>query len=396
MSDPPAQAPDPDAPSDGSEDEFDRGLRDLQASPGRKSRFTEPSAAQRARKPVGDVRRRESRKARKLREPVRAAGKGRPRSAPGRQGRGGRREPGAGSSGSARRWAGAAVVIVVVLLGTLWLGRARFGLPGTFAGLGAPASGSPSAPMPGALPRPAFLASDPFAGTPAERWPANAAGIAPPAAHAAGRYPAGQVAAAYAATRRLLIAGNLDPATLRGGRPAAFAGLLAPQERSYFLHNLDRAGTNRHGFTRSSRAWLTSFAPDSTESVGSVVKVHGFMTAKSVVTSGRRVLRIHFNYLFVYPVQRPGQPLTRMRVVAHQFGDADFAQWDDPGGPLQAWWLPGNGSGAGPSRCDIRDGFVHPLFPASAPDTTRPSGSPVNPYDLTGQPPAGCRGFAGT
>jgi hypothetical protein len=230
---------------------------------------------------------------------------------------------------------------------------------------------------------PAFTAADPFVGTPAEDYRNGAAGIAVPAAHRVAAFSAAQVAASYLTTRRLLIAANLDQRTLHAGTPTAFARLLAPQLRSYFQRRLGRRGVDKHGYTRSSRGWVVSFAPG-TELVGPVIKVSGTMRAVPAVDSGRRVLRIHFNFLFVYPVQRPHQPVTRMRIVVRTEGNADFAQWDDPGGPLQVWWLPGRASGAAGSRCDVHDGFVHPQFPLSAPDRVHPSGTPVDPYDLNG------------
>jgi hypothetical protein len=103
------------------------------------------------------------------------------------------------------------------------------------------------------------------------------------------------------------------------------------------------------------------------------------MTATTAHDSAREVLGIHADYIFVYPVQRPGQPLTRMRVVQQALANVDYAQWDDPGRQLEPWWLNGDGGAAG-ARCDIRDGFIHPFFPGSAPDRVGPSGTPVDPY----------------
>jgi len=236
---------------------------------------------------------------------------------------------------------------------------------------------------------PAFTVADPFAGTPADNFPDGAAGIVPPAAHPVGSFSAAQVAAAYATTKELLIAADLDPGTLRGGRPDAFARLLAAPERSYFLARLGRTGVDSHGRALSTRSWVISLAPG-TVLVGSEIRVHGVMTALAVRQSGRAVLRVHADYLFVYPVQRPGLPLTRMRIVARAAVDVDFAQWSEQGGPLQPWWRPIGGGPAG-VRCDINDGFVHPQFPGSLPTEVRPSGAPIDPYDQRIPPNhAGC------
>lgn len=47
--------------------------------------------------------------------------------------------------------------------------------------------------------------------------------------------------------------------------------------------------------------------------------------------------RVSFDYLFVFAVEPPGNPADWERIVQQQYGDVDFAQWDDPGGPLEPW-----------------------------------------------------------
>lgn len=252
-----------------------------------------------------------------------------------------------------------------------------------------------SAQAPGAAP--AFTIADPFAGTPAQGFGNGAAAIRVPRARAVTGYSAAQVAAAYRTVKRLLVTQNLDPRTLRGGRPEAFARLLVPQQRRFFLRRLGNTGLARAGYERSTRTWVTSFAPRSTAFVGDVIKVHGRMSASAATNSGRPVLRVHADYLFVYPVERPGLPWTRMRIVARQFLNVDFARWDDPSGPLEPWLQTILGSPAG-ARCDTNDGFVHPEFPSSRPDRVRPSGAPIDPYDQHAAPPhhGGCGATTGT
>lgn len=232
---------------------------------------------------------------------------------------------------------------------------------------------------------PAFTAADPFAGTPAEGFASGAAGIVLPAAKPVRGYRTDQVRAAYATTRQLLIAANLDWPTLQGGPPDAFSKLLNIRQQAQFLGGLDRAPA-ADGQSRATRSWVVSFAPGSTAFVGSVIKVHGGIAAMTATDKGRPVLRIRFNYLFVYPVQRPGRPQTRVRVVAHLIGHADFARWTDPGGPLQPWWLAGGPALAG-AQCGTTDGYVHPAFPATASSrvTPSPTGTPIDPYQLRNQ-----------
>ena len=244
---------------------------------------------------------------------------------------------------------------------------------------------------------PAMSAAQPFAGSPAAGYADGAAGIVPPHPRAVGHYSARSVAAAYATVRKLLIAAYLDPRTLRGGSPDAFARLLIPQQRAWFVHGLDKTGVDSHGLRRSTRDDVVSFAPGTTRIAGGVIKVHGTMWAQQAHQDGQRVLRIRSSYLFVYPVERPGDTATPTRLVAHNYAAVDFADWDDSGGPLQAWLLDWPGDGTAGDRCDVNDGFVHPEFPRGAPDTATPRGPVRDPYSLSSPAPAhGCERTSGT
>ena len=239
--------------------------------------------------------------------------------------------------------------------------------------------------------------ADAFAGTPADHWADGAAGIVPPAAKPSGQFTSTQVAAAMQITRKLLIAGSLDGTTLNGGAPTAFADLLTPQQRTDFVNNLDKIGLDKGGYTTSSRAWVMSFAPGTVSFVTNVVKVHGSMSAGTGALSGRTALRIAVDYLFAYAIEPPGHPGDWMRVVAQDYGDVYFAQWDDPGGPLEPWVQIGI-SHAG-VQCGMTDGYVHPAYPNGARSTVQPSGAPVNPYSTAPPPTSGtgtCHNTTGT
>jgi hypothetical protein len=389
------------------QDELDRRLREITSGLAGEARFKEPSAAERARKPVqpAEVKRkrlgwRAARKARKLREPVTGPGQPAPkywrvtadRGAPGGQRRA---APKPVPQRARRRRSLARQAAIALAFGGLLYGLHALGFgpqaPSSPQNPNTPTprtagSGSPS---PRHVSVPAFTIADPFAGSPAANFLDGTAGIVLPAAHPVGGYSATQVAAAYAVTRKMLIAAYLDPGTLHGGRPVAFARLLTARERSDFTAGLDLAGVSDGGHPRNARGWVTSFAPG-TQLVGSVIAVHGVMSALTARQSGRAVLRVHADYLFVYPVQRPGLPLTRMRIVTRVAVNVDFAQWSDPGGPLQPWWQLVGGGPHG-IRCGINDGFVHPQFPGGQPGPVQPSGIPIDPYDQRIPPShAGC------
>jgi len=395
-------------PADPEPDDFDRQLRELTSGTAGAARFTELSAAERAsqaarpapaRKPANW---RDARKARNLRRPVSGSSRGQARpGGRGPAGSAGMRRPEARQRGGKRSRSAAKITGVLVaflallyVLHLLGFGPQSAGSPVT----GAAPRPSPTNSVtvsPGPRVTPAYTTADPFAGSPAERYQDGAAGIVLPAAHRVGAYSAARVAAAYAQTKRLLVAANLNPATLHGGRPDAFARLLVRPQRAHFLRDLGKTGVDRRGASLSTRGWVTSFSPG-TAFVGSVIKVHGTMSATTATDNGWSVLRITFKYLFVYPVQRPGQPASRMRVVQTVLGSADFAQWTDPGGPLQPWWQLGPWLSAG-AFCDSADGYVHPDFPGSAPRKVQPSGAPVDPYNLSNPPTRNyCQAITGT
>jgi hypothetical protein len=381
--------PDGTPPGAADEDDFDRRLRELTENAAGPARFREPSAAERARL-AQQARRRESRRARKLRWPG-------PGSGPGRQPAPGRAPiPGRGASpGRARgpRSTVIAVIAVACIGGGVtavgWLSRRHQ------TGDAAATKTVTKGPVPSLAPTASV--ADPFLGTPAASFADGRAGIILPAAHAVGTFSAAQVRAAYVTTRKLLIAAGLNGPTLRGGSPAAFARLLTPQERNYFVRHLDQAGLDRKGLARSTRGWVASFAPGSAALAGNVIKVHGRMSARRAVASHRQVLQIHADYLFVYPVISPGRPATLMRVVLRLGVDVNYAQWTDPGGSLEPWWGYLGGGAAG-ALCGINDGFIHPAYPASGPGKVTPSGTPVDPYNQAVPPDTwpGCQATTGT
>lgn len=379
-----------------SPDELERKIKELEADlvkKAKKAKFTEPSAAERASKPVTpQLGWRDARKARKLRKPVPQP----PPTPPAW-----RASPPSAPTASTRRRARSlliALAVIVCLAGAV-AGLVKLNRPGT-PGVadntpvtnGATPSSSPSG---SSLPTPSVTA--PFLGTPAQSYADGTAGIVIPPAQAVGSYSAEEVAAAYRKTKKLLVAANLNGPTLDGGAPDAFADLLISQERTFFVQRLDKTGLDASGYEKSTRGWVISFAPGTTQLVGSVIKVHGTMEALTARSDGNKLLRIHADYLFVYAVEQPGQPSTLMRIVARDVVNVDFATWDDPGGPLEPYWSLVGGGVAG-SRCDVNDGFVHPQFAGGPPDKVRPTGAPINPYDQNAPPKlsGGCQATTGT
>jgi hypothetical protein len=321
------------------------------------AQFKEASAAERARKPGWRERRRlagDARRARRVRGFARASLTG--------------------------------LLILAVVGSAGWVAAVRLIHPGTAA---AP-PGAPGPAIASPLSRPsAALAADPFAGSPADSFADGAAGIVLPAAHAVGAYSRAQVRHAYAMVKRLLIAADLNQPTLAGDYPHAFARLLTSRQRRIFASHLARTGLTKRGVSRSTREWLASFAPGSVQFAGNVIKVHGTMRASAATSNGSAVLRVRLDYLFVYPVERPGQPATRTRVIVRDTGWIEFGHWDTPNGLLEPWWM------AGPSTagalCGTSDGYIHTDFPQGTARRVQPSGKPIDPYNQSAPPPNGCR-----
>lgn len=291
----------------------------------------------------------------------------------------------------------AAIVIAIVVLagGAVygWLHvRSRWS-----AGDGNGAQAARSGPARQAAPdgQPSGPPSNPFAGSPANGYADGQAGIVIPAAHAVGRYTAAQVRDAYQTVKKLLVASQLDPKTLAGGAPDAYANLLIPLQRAVFLSNLNKTGLTSQGYLRSTRGSVAAFAPGTTRLIGHTIKVHGTMSAQSATLAGRPVLRINVSELFVYPVAPPHHPADWMRVVGHDQGQVDFGHFTRTDGALQPYVLL-SPFFAG-TRCGIYDGYIHPAFPSGPPPKVAPSGAPVNPYSLATAPPShGCKHISGT
>ncbi len=329
------------------EDELDRKLRELTENRLGEARFIELTAAERAQRAA----RYHKQVRREQRQQRRRAQRG-------------------------RLLTGVIVVIILAAIGSLVWSRFGHSQPGTAAG-GSSAAG----PGTGAPP------ADPFVGSEAGTWADGAAGITVPAAKPVGSFTAAQVQNAYATTRKLLIAANLDQQTLNGGAPTAFADLLIKQQRDTFLAGLNTKGVNKGGYPLSTRKWVASFAPGSTQFIGNVIKVHGTMSAHSAKEAGGTVLAVQVDYLFAYAVEPPGRPSDWMRVIDHQYGNVNFAQWDDPGGPLEPadQTIIGNAG----IMCGTADGYIHPAYPSLRSAGATESGPAVNPYSSATSVPGG-------
>jgi hypothetical protein len=375
------------------EDALDRALRELTAGSAGEARFREPSAAERA-AAARKLSRQAARQAKATEKAARTGTRKRTKAVakladnPADGWRGGYRYDVPAAEARRRRARRRVVrsvawIVPVAILGCLvWFAQSKgvFGRSAASSGNDTQlvTNGAVPAVSLGAASEAAGPPADPFAGTPADSWANGAAGIVTPAAAAHGPYSKSQVAQAFAMTRKLLTAANLDPATLAGGAPSAFASLLIPAERSTFIAGLDKMGSDQRGYTLSTRDLVTSFAPGTTTLIGKDIKVHGTMTASAVTgTGGRPELHVNVDYRFVYAVEPPAKPADWMRVVVIVGGYVTFGDWQSASTSF-APWTEWDNSFAG-ARCDVRDGYVHPAYPGTPADTTPKKGL-VDPY----------------
>lgn len=231
----------------------------------------------------------------------------------------------------------------------------------------------PTAPPP-PVPADAPTLQDPFRGSPAAQWADGAAGIEVPAAEAVGAMTKEQVADALVKARQFLVAANLDPAALRGERPAAALALLdprqpeVPQRLEQYLAKPTAQDTPVLLFTR--------FDPAEVKPVGEIVKVRGSMHAEQG-RSGE--LLVVTDYTFVHPMTKGGTSVQRT-IVRRQVTLAllDPARWETTRGRLQVRRYFSEWSNV---ACEAADGFLHPQFPLDPATGPAPTGPAVDPYD---------------
>ncbi|MFJ6635494.1 hypothetical protein ACIQMR_29475 [Streptomyces sp. NPDC091376] len=221
---------------------------------------------------------------------------------------------------------------------------------------------------------------EPFRGSPAVGWAAGAAGIELPEAKAVGGMSKEQVAHALRSTKELLVASNLDPATLRGEWPRAALKLLDPLQKDGHgaLEKALRAPAKEQD-----PLWMFSrFDPSQVRPAGDVVRTRGRMTFGKGDRSGE--VRVYADYTFVYPVvkAKPGADEVTRTVVRRQLTVAlyDPAEVITTRGRLYVFRMDMN---SGNSDCSKDgDGFLRPQFTedlaGGAPEVSGPS---VDPYD---------------
>ncbi|GHF31532.1 hypothetical protein [Streptomyces morookaense] len=219
--------------------------------------------------------------------------------------------------------------------------------------------------------------SRPFAGSPAEQYADGAAGIVVPEAASVGTLSKEQVASALTATKDFLVAANLDPATIRGGRPDAAIALVDPQQ-SDVLGEMNTA-LGKPDRNHDPLQFFSRFDPNEVKMAGDVVKTRGRMTFKE----GRDgSVAVHADYTFVYPLTKKADGSREVeRTIVRRVVDTevlDPARFQVTPGKLT---LTSSNMNIANSKCGVHDGFLHPLFGSEDRQQTDATGSPSDPYD---------------
>ncbi len=175
-----------------------------------------------------------------------------------------------------------------------WYHGVNHGRPESAPAVG-PETARPATAPPTLAPRTPTV-DHPWAGSPAEGWPAGADAIVLPQAQAQGAFDAQQVAAQLKLVKEFLVASNLDPAVIAGGRPQGALDLLDREARDDAVRTLDhpdRANDPTYLFSR--------FSPRDAIPIGDV-RIQGRM---SVEGDGEKGVLVHADFTFVYAL-RPG------------------------------------------------------------------------------------------
>ncbi|GAA2503433.1 hypothetical protein [Streptomyces gobitricini] len=237
-----------------------------------------------------------------------------------------------------------------------------------------------AAPPVGTLPDAPTL-TEPFRGSPAARWADGAAGIVVPEAKPVGGMSRQDVQHALTSTKTLLVAANLDPATLRGERPRAALDLLDPLQtdgRGVLEKALTDPGVDRDPL------WVFSrFDPSEVRPAGDVVKVQGRLTYDKGDRDGE--VRVHADYTFVYPVVKadPGATEVARTIVRRQLTLVLYDPEKTRTTPGKLYVLRMDESAGNDDCSRDGDGFLHPQFLSDlvAGEDGGGGGREIDPYD---------------
>ncbi|MDG4865032.1 hypothetical protein P8605_43475 [Streptomyces sp. T-3] len=221
---------------------------------------------------------------------------------------------------------------------------------------------------------------DPFKGSPALRWGDGLDGIGFPEARATGWMSKAEVARALSRTRDFLAASSLDPAVLRGERPAKAIAYINPhqQDMKTFLNSAFRTPSRE----QDPLQLFSRFERTDVKPAGDVVKTRGLVTYKK---GARGALEVTADVTFVYPVVRAEEGGQGSDEVARTIVRRELVMsWDDPAkvvteaGTFSLVSFRADTTNGG---CDTFTGYFAPEFRAEREAHRKGDGAEVDPYD---------------
>ncbi|UGY93322.1 hypothetical protein [Streptomyces gobiensis] len=233
---------------------------------------------------------------------------------------------------------------------------------------------APTTAPPGELAPDTPTLEEPFAGSPARRWADGADAIELPKARRTGNVSAAEVKAGLKTFKEFLVATNLDPDVLNGGRPKAALALIDPQQPE--LASMREALKNPSE-RNDPIAWVSRFAPEEVRLVGEAVKVRGRMKVKEA-EGGNAAIRA--DYTFTYPVEKVANPGEVTRTIVRRIVEVQVSPAGQQSAAGKIWLIEYRGN-FGNHACDDGDGFLHPEFPSDLLGSDRPTGPTRDPYD---------------
>ena len=205
------------------------------------------------------------------------------------------------------------LIVLSVIAGASFVGAEHAAMPESRIGVDPAVLQRVSlAPPPGRVPH--APAADPFAGSPAAGWEHGASGIGIVAGHATTHFDPTQVGQGLDLVREFVVATQLDPAVLRGGRPWAALPLLRRTQREQLGAALVAPRDDDVG---APTGWLTRFDPAEVRLSDLPARVAGTLT---VVEHAREDLVVVADVVFVYAVA-PLDGSAWTRVVVHRVWD---------------------------------------------------------------------------
>ncbi|GAB2503760.1 hypothetical protein [Nocardiopsis aegyptia] len=211
---------------------------------------------------------------------------------------------------------------------------------------------------------------DPFAGSPAADYGVE---FETPEPAAQGDFTTEQVEWAQDRARLLLETVYLDTDAVFHEDNSEFTGLLTGQSREWYMDNLGHEDP-----ALDSRNLPFNLTPGTAELIGDEIRVDGRMWAEAARDDyDQDYLAVHTEYVVVYPVARPGDPVSTRLVVTH-LGEVSFYDLGD--GTLEAW--PNWYRGVAPAHC-LEDEFMFtPAYADERPEGEQPRGRQQDAYDL--------------